>query len=157
MKFGKDLIFLELEKPGYSGGSLSYSRSITYNVGIYSLVTSQTNWIFPTNNQEIRTTKHFRKTETLQNGDTKNTVIGHLFSSLTTGKDGEIHRDIWVTDINGNDRREILTDVDDEPEIWYYGDNKAKLIFETDKRVQLVDFDLFTRKIGETIIIAPPK
>lgn len=152
-----DLVYFELGKHDNPGGFKSYAQYVIYNVGIHSLASGKTQWVFPTNNQQIDTSEHFHKTEVLENGETKNTFVGHLFSSLTTDKDGNVRRDVWVSDVYGNGLQKILSDVSGKPDIWYFGDNRTKISFETKRGIDLVAFDVFTREIGETVTVQPPQ
>ena len=151
-----DLILLNVVILGYSNGSLSYRGDIIRNSGIHSLKTNQTNWFFSTNRQEIKNVEHFYTTKTTSNSEAITVVLGHLFSSLTTDQKGDIHRDIWVADANGANLQKLITDAEAAPNLWYYGNNKAKITIETSSGVQLIDFNLTTRAIGETSLIKTP-
>ena len=142
----------------YDGQGLkSYTRRQTRNIGIHNLINGNTNWIFPTNNQDVEDNSKIVKEITNSAGEIERVTVGHFLVTATTSADDNIVRDIWVSALDGSGAEKLIANVSANPQFIIFDTNQARILLETNGALKTIDFDIDTRSIGKSVIIARPK
>ena len=136
----------------FSSGESSQLR----NIGVFDLKTDEIHWVFPDAQQEVESFYSVTKSILDEKNQARTVTTGFLLTIAKSLSDGRIERDLWVMTPNGKNLRKILPNISRRPDIETYGENKVKLVMETDSKIDIYPFDVDTLRIGTPTEITIP-